>query len=325
MIARWVECGAGDMNDPLVRVAGVDIGTLTCRLLIATVAPGRRLTELYAERRITRLGEGLQRNGMLMPAAMARVIETLRDWRAVLDTHHLDGEVAVATSAVRDAKNRDEFLAQATREAGFAVEVISGEEEARRTMLGMRAGLPPGISGVVGLDIGGGSTEFILDRPGHDPVIRSIELGVVRLTERVPLLDPPNAAQIQAMRDLVGSHIREVAQKLGTLEGTTLAGTAGTITTLAAMAQRLSAYEGTRIHNYRLGLGTIRELECEILSRTTAQRTGLPGLEAGREDVIVAGTLILRGVMECLGFTECLVSDWGLREGLVIDLAARLA
>ncbi len=305
-------------------LAGIDIGTLTCRLLIGRVSAEGRLTEVHADRRILRLGEGVDRDHLLRPAAMARVLEVLRDWRSVMLTHRVDGHVAVATSAVRNARNREEFLGRVKQEVGFDVEVISGEEEARRTMLGIRSGLPAGISDILGLDIGGGSTEFILDRPGRAPVIRSIEIGVVRLTERLFTQDPPTADEVQAARELIRKETEQATIALGGRDGVTLVGTAGSITTLAAMAQKLPAYEPARIHNYRLGLETIRGLERELLGRTKAQRRGMPGLEAGREDVVIAGTLILRGVMETLGFTEGLVSDWGLREGVVLDLAARL-
>jgi exopolyphosphatase/guanosine-5'-triphosphate,3'-diphosphate pyrophosphatase len=305
-------------------LAGIDIGTLTCRLLISRVSAEGRLTEVHADRRILRLGEGVDRDRLLRPEAMARVIETLRDWRSVMIRHKVDGHLAVATSAVRNARNREEFLGRVKQEVGFDVEVISGEEEARRTMLGIRSGLPAGVSDILGLDIGGGSTEFILDRPGRAPVIRSIEIGVVRLTERLLTHDPPTADEIRATCELVRKETEQSAASLGSLDGVTLVGTAGTITTLAAMAQKLPAYVPARIHNYRLDLDTIRRLEREVLGWTKAQRRGMPGLEAGREDVIVVGTLVLRGVMETLGFTEGLVSDLGLREGVVLDLAARL-
>ena len=305
-------------------LAGIDIGTLTCRLLIGRVSEEGRLTEVYADRRILRLGEGVDRDRLLRPAAMARVIETLRDWRSVMTKHRVDGHLAVATSAVRDARNREEFLGRVKQEVGFDVEVISGEEEARRTMLGIRSGLPAGVSDILGLDIGGGSTEFIRDRPGRAPVIRSIDIGVVRLTERLLTQDPPAADEIQAARELIRKETEQATRAIGERDGVTLVGTAGSITTLAAMAQKLPVYEPARIHNYRLGLETIRELERELLGRTKAQRRGMPGLEAGREEVIVAGTLILRTVMETLGFTEGLVSDLGLREGVLLDLAARL-
>jgi exopolyphosphatase/guanosine-5'-triphosphate,3'-diphosphate pyrophosphatase len=305
-------------------LAGIDIGTLTCRLLIAEVTGRSRLTELHSERRILRLGEGLERGGTLTPTAISRVIGTLQDWRAVINRNRVDGESVVATSAVREAANREEFIGRVKQAAGFDVEVISGEEEARRTMLGIRSGLPAGVSAILGLDIGGGSTEFILDLPGKAPVVRSIRLGVVRLTERSLTHDPPIPAELKEATQLIGVAAETVRAAFGNLAGTTLVGTAGTITTLAAMAQRLPVYDGARIHNYELTLNTIRGLEEKILRRTKAERRGMPGLEAGREDVIAAGSLILRRVMETFGFTSCLVSDLGLREGVVIDLAARL-
>lgn len=305
-------------------LSGIDIGTLTCRMLIGRVSGDGRLTEVHSDRRILRLGEGVDRDHLLRPAAMARVIETLRDWRTVINSYHVDAQIAVATSAVRHARNREEFLGRVMQEVGFEVEVISGEEEARRTLLGIRSGLPAGISGMLGLDIGGGSTEFILDRPGHAPIVRSIEIGVVRLTERLLTSDPPTTDQVQSARELIQKETEQIRTMLGELGGTTFVGTAGSITTLAAMAQKLATYEPIRIHNYRLSLDRIKDLEREILSKTVAQRRGMPGLESGREEVVVAGTLILRGVMETLGFSDGLVSDVGLREGILLDLAARL-
>ncbi len=305
-------------------LAGVDIGTLTCRLLVARVAPGRRLEELHTERRILRLGEGVARDRTLRPAAMARVIETLRDWREVIRGCKVEAEAAVATSAVRDAVNQEAFLACVRRETGFAVEVIDGEEEARRTMLGIRSGLPRGIGAILGLDIGGGSTEFIFDRPGQAPLVRSVNLGVVRLTEHRLRQDPPSPEEVRAAVESIARSVEAVRSDFKELDGATLVGTAGTITTLAAMVQRLPAYEPARIHNYRLELDAVRALEQDLLRRRSEERRGLPGLEPGREDVIVAGTLILRGVMEAFGATTCLVSDYGLREGIVLNLAARL-
>src|SRR5213594_2283265 len=305
-------------------LAGVDIGTLTCRMLIARVSETGRLTELRSDRRIVRLGEGVDQNSRLRPDAMDRVISTLMEWRKVIETYPVDRQIAVATSAVRDARNRDEFLGRVKREVGFEVELISGEEEARRTMLGMRSGLPDGVSSILGLDIGGGSTEFILDHPGSASIVRSIDIGVVRLTERMLLHDPPTEIELQAAREVIKKDTEQVRGLLGDLSGTTFVGTAGTITTLAAMAQQLPRYEPARIHNYGLKLATVQKLEQELLSRTKAQRRGMLGLEVGREDVIVARVLILSTVLETLGYAECLVSDLGLREGVLIDLASRM-
>ena len=307
-----------------VPLAGIDVGTLTCRLLVAELAPGRPLKELWSDRRILRLGEGVDRNKRLKDAAVDRVIACLLEWREVITRHQVRACAVVATSAVRDAVNRQEFLDRVRREVGFDVEVIAGDEEARRTLLGVRSGLPGGVADILALDIGGGSTEFILDRPGRPPIIRSIDIGVVRLCERVLRHDPPTVEEVQRARDWVRTEITAAAAGMDRPDGLTCVGTAGTITALAAMAQKLPAYEPARIHNYTLTLPTVRELEQTLLSRTKADRVGLPGLEKNREEVIAAGAIIVRTVMETLGLSQVLVSDLGLREGVLIDLAMRI-
>jgi exopolyphosphatase/guanosine-5'-triphosphate,3'-diphosphate pyrophosphatase len=307
-----------------MRLAGVDIGTLTCRLLIADLPHGGKLKEVRSERRILRLGEGVDQTKQLSIAAMDRVIHCLREWRDVIDGYRVEACTAVATSAVRDAENRDEFLDRVKREAGFEVELISGEEEARRTMLGISSGLPHGVTDVLALDIGGGSTEFILDRPGENPVVRSIDIGVVRLCERLLHHDPPANEEIQQAREWVARETKAAVADMGNYQTATFVGTAGTITSLAAMAQKLPTYEPARIHNYQLQLSTIQEIEQTLLSRKKTDRVGLPGLEKGREEVIAAGAIIIRTIMETLAMTSVLVSDLGLREGVLIDLAKRI-
>ena len=307
----------------MLRLAGIDLGTLTCRLLLADLIRGNPLKELYSERRILRLGEGVDQHKRLSDAAMDRVIQCLCEWRTIIDEYHVDGVTAVATSAVRDATNRETFLQRVKREAGFDIEVIAGDEEARRTLLGIRSGLPDGVTDMLALDIGGGSTEFILDRPGQPPLVRSIDVGVVRLCERILRHDPPTDDERRQAGDWVeretGAAVADMAYQTATFVGT-----AGTITSLAAMAQKLSSYEPARIHNYRLQLATIRELEHTLLSRTKAARIGLPGLERNREEVIAAGVIIISTVMQTLGRTECLVSDLGLREGVLFHLSTLL-
>ena len=306
-----------------MRLAGVDIGTLTCRLLIADLSPGGKLIEVRSERRILRLGEGVDRTKQLSVVAMDRVLQCLKEWREIIDALHVDAMAVVATSAVRDAANRDEFLDSVKREAGFDVELISGEEEARRTMMGIRSGLPVGVADVLALDVGGGSTEFILDSPCQNPVVRSIDIGVVRLCERLLHHDPPTDGEVQQAREWVAKETKAAVAEMGSYQTATFVGTAGTITSLAAMAQKLPTYEPARIHNYRLRLDTIQELEQTLLSRRKADRVGLPGLEKGREEVIAAGAIIIRTVMETLGVSNVLVSDLGLREGVLIELAMR--
>jgi exopolyphosphatase/guanosine-5'-triphosphate,3'-diphosphate pyrophosphatase len=255
---------------------------------------------------------------------MDRVLRCLKEWRGVIDASRVDAVAIVATSAVRDAANREEFLDRVKREAGFEVELISGKEEARRTMLGIRAGLPHGVTDVLALDIGGGSTEFILDCPGLSPIVRSIDIGVVRLCERLLHHDPPTDEEVQQVREWVARETTAAISDMDNYQTATFVGTAGTITSLAAMAQKLSTYESARIHNCRLQLDTIQELEHTLLSRKKAERVGLPGLEKGREEVIAAGTIIIRTIMETLDMSVVLVSDLGLREGVLIDLAKRI-
>jgi exopolyphosphatase/guanosine-5'-triphosphate,3'-diphosphate pyrophosphatase len=177
---------------------------------------------------------------------------------------------------------------------------------------------------MLALDIGGGSTEFILDRPGQKPIVRSINIGVVRLCERLLHHDPPTVGEVEHAHEWVRKETEAAVAGMPRPDGLTFVGTAGTITTLAAMAQRLPAYESARIHNYMLMLDAIRELEQTLLSRKKADRIGLPGLDKGREEVIVSGAIIVRTGMEMLGMASVLVSDMGLREGVLIDLAIRM-
>ncbi|ULA69570.1 MAG: Ppx-GppA domain-containing protein [Nitrospira sp.] len=305
-------------------LAGIDIGTLTCRLEIAAVTSEGHITKLRSDRRILRLGQGVDRDRLLRPDAMERVAATLKEWRQIIDEHQVQATAVVATSAVRDARNREEFLDLIAREAGLQVEVISGEEEARRTMLGIRSGLPAGVMDMLAVDIGGGSTECILDRPGQPAIVRSIDIGVVRLSERVLQSDPPTAEELRQARNWIRNETEAAVATMPVPIGLTFVGTAGTITALAAMAQQLPAYEPARIHNYVLALDEVKRLEAQLLSRSKQQREGLPGLERGREDVIVAGVIILRTMMETLGMEKVLVSDLGLREGVLLELASRL-
>ena len=308
----------------MMRLAGIDIGTLTCRLLIADLLPSGWLREVRSERKILRLGEGVDQTKQLSGAAMDRVLQCLKEWQEMIDASSVDAAAVVATSAVRDAVNRNEFLDRVKRETGFEIELLSGEEEARRTLLGIRSGLPVGVTDILALDIGGGSTEFILDRPGQNPVVRSIDIGVVRLCERLLHHDPPTDEEIRQAREWIARETEAAIADMGNYQTATFVGTAGTITSLAAMVPKLPVYEPARIHNYTLQLDSIQELEQTLLSRKKADRVGLPGLEKCREEVIAAGAIIIRTVMETLGEKQCLVSDLGLREGLLIHLTSKL-
>ncbi|HVG02526.1 MAG TPA: Ppx/GppA phosphatase family protein [Nitrospira sp.] len=305
-------------------LAGIDVGTLTCRLLIAEVFPDGRLREVRSDRRILRLGQDVDRDRRLRSDAMQRVTATLKEWRQIMNDCHVRSFSVVATSAVRDALNREEFLEVARRDAQMEIEIISGEEEARRTMLGIRSGLPHDVADLLALDIGGGSTELILHRLGQPIAARSMDIGVVRLSERILRSDPPTGEEVRQAREWVSNETAAAVKDMLLSTDLTFVGTAGTITSLAAMAQQLPAYEPARIHNYILNLDTVKALEEQLLSKSKTQREDLPGLERGREEVIVAGVIILSKVMETLRMSECLVSDLGLREGVLINLAMRI-
>ncbi len=315
---------AGASTAPPRILAGIDIGTLTCRLEIAEVTSSGHVTKLHSDRRILRLGQGVDRDRVLRADAMARVVATLKEWRQIIDAYQVEATAVVATSAVRDAGNRQEFLNLIAREAGLQVEIISGAEEARRTTLGIRSGLPTGVADMLAVDIGGGSTECILDRPGQPPIVRSIDIGVVRLSERVLQSDPPTTDELRQAHDWVRTETGAAVANMPLPVGLKFVGTAGTITALAAMDQQLSVYDAAKIHNYVLTLDVVTRLEAQLLGRSKQQREGLPGLERGREDVIVAGAIILRTMMETLGMPNVLVSDLGLREGVLLHLANRL-
>ncbi|NKB80997.1 MAG: exopolyphosphatase [Nitrospirales bacterium] len=283
-------------------LAGIDIGTLTCRLLIAQVDGKSRLKTVHSDRRLLRLGEGVDREKYLNADAMARVVTTLSEWQETIQSHQVDATVVTGTSAIRDARNRPTFLQHIAKSTGITVDVLSGEEEAKRTLLGLRSGLPAQIQNFLGLDIGGGSTECMLCQDGEEPRLASVALGVVRLTEQVLHHDPPTPAEIRAAENHILDMAEATIEKIGPMKPCSLVGTAGTITTLSAIAQGLTVYHPARIHGSQLSLSTIRELEAKLLSYTQDERQTIPGLEPGRETVIVAGTIILRCFMEYLGF-----------------------
>ncbi len=299
-------------------IAGIDIGTNTLRLLISEIGK-HHFKEIHSERMITRLGEGLSGSVRLTDNAVARTVSTLRDFRIIIDRYMINEVVVAATSAVREAENRQYFIDLVKKETGFDIEVISGEEEARRTFLGIMRGLDKGIQNIVAIDIGGGSTELIYGR-GSEIISRvSIDLGVVKLTERYIKSDPILPSEFTSMVSEIKEKIRNASLKLGNTAGSILVGTAGSITTLAAIDRKMEAYNPLRINNCNLKLASIRAILSDLVSKSIKQRRTIKGLEPGREDIIVAGAAILITIMEEMGHDSLVVSDYGLREGLIID------
>ena len=315
--------GGQELHGPPVLIAGIDIGTNTLRLLIADIE-GHGLNEVRIERRITRLGEGISRSDNLLPHAIERTIKTLKEFYDIIRLYPVQEVTAVGTSAVRSARNRNRFLRRVQDETGLTIEVISGEEEAQRTFLGIASGLKKGAGDFLILDIGGGSTEFIWGVEDRLSDVHSAPLGVVPLTEAFLLSDPTRPEEVERLSEAVRVSLRKIPFFQGREKSVRLVGTAGTVTTLAAMVQGLNHFDRSKVHNYRLTGLSIDRILSLVLGKTLAERRKLPGLEAGREDVIVAGAVILLRVMELLKVTAVEVSDCGLLEGIVIHHGRRV-
>jgi len=307
-------------------LAGIDIGTNTLRLLIAELGPAL-YREIGSDRRITRLGQDLDRAGVLSREARERSIETLADFSATVKKHAVRQVDAAGTSALRKASNSREFITEVKQRTGLDIRVIPGEEEARLTLLGVSQALrntSPGekspLSSALVLDIGGGSTEVIITHPGGEPIATSLPLGAVYLTERFIHHDPPSGEELERLRRSVREALEQQSALLRPGPACVFAGTAGTITTLAAMDQKLSVYDPDRINRSMLTRSAIEGMVRTLSESTLKERRDIPGLEHGREDIILAGAIVTREIMERFGFATILVSDWGLREGIVFDL-----
>jgi exopolyphosphatase/guanosine-5'-triphosphate,3'-diphosphate pyrophosphatase len=303
--------------------AAIDVGTNTLRLLVAEAVTPDEFAILHEEQEITRLGEGLLPTRLLQDAPRRRSLTVLRRF-ADLARSLKAGEIAsVATSAVREARNGKEFLDETARETGLALRVIDGREEARLTLLGVRHGLRLGLGRVLAIDIGGGSTEFVLARGEGIEGIVSTGLGVVKLTEQYLVSDPPTIGELRRFKEVVGARIDRLRGELPGLEGAQLVGTAGTVTTLAAIDLALVTYDRQKIQGHCLRLARVIELLDRLAALPLRERRGIPGLEPGRADIILAGAAILAVSMERLGHHELQVSDDGLREGILLDLLRR--
>ncbi len=309
-------------------VAGIDIGSNTVRLLIALVDDRGRLTPVEAVQRIVRLGEGMGASPELQPAAMDRAVEVLRQFQSRIVHHQPQIVTVTATSAVREARNRDVFLDRVKTETGLSVEVITGEEEARRTLLGVWGGIAESgraqVDHLLLIDIGGGSTEYVQGRRHLVDGWVSTSLGVVRLTEQLIHHDPPSSGEIQRARDHFHRELSAVAAQFGPLPtGCRLVGTAGTVTTIAVLTCGLERYDPAVVHGMVLPLSAVNEWTERLIHQTVAQRRALPVMESGRADLIVAGSLLLQASMQQWRMNEIVVSDWGLREGIVLEAADR--
>jgi exopolyphosphatase/guanosine-5'-triphosphate,3'-diphosphate pyrophosphatase len=298
------------------RVAAIDFGTNTARLLVADRHPDGSFEPVRVEREIVRMGGGFCREAGLSAEAIQRGSACLARFGKILDGYGLTKPRAVATSAVRDAVNGRDFVERIHRQTGIELSVIDGEREGALTLAGVKAGLDCRHDNLMVFDVGGGSTEYTLAQTGKASFIRSLPLGVVRLTEGKN--SPAEMSEkIDRELDLLAREIA-LSRVAAPDAGTVLVGTAGTATTLAAISMQMATYDYRKVQNTILSIEEIRRIYSLLLPLSLEERVALPGLEKGREDLIIAGILITLHTMERFGFTTFKVSDYGLLEGLIV-------
>ncbi len=300
------------------RYAAIDVGTNTIRVLVAESEDPTTYHPIYEAQVITRLGERLEETGLLSPVAVERTLEVLERYVQTakdLGAHEI---VAVATSAAREAKNRAELLDGALRKAGLDLRVISGEEEAKLTTVGVSHALGSDHPNMLIVDIGGGSTEFTACEQGKITSYASLPMGVVRLTETHFKSDPPSVDEREAAAASIRARLLQLPPSLHHPPGATLVGTAGTPTTLASIDLGLEKYDGARVTGHRLSRDRLHELLNYLCSLPLAERRQLVGLEPARADVIISGTVLMQEITTLFDFDHLTVSDGGLREGLLL-------
>jgi exopolyphosphatase / guanosine-5'-triphosphate,3'-diphosphate pyrophosphatase len=301
-------------------LAAIDLGTNTVRLLVAERDPAPGLVPLWAEQAVTRLGEGLMGRGTLAPAAAERTLAVVRRFRDRARDLGAAEVLLVATAAVRQARDGGEFLARLRAEPGVRPRAVSGEEEAGLTLLGASWGLGAVAGTFALLDIGGGSTEVLVADGTRVLGAVSLALGVVQLVERFFAHDPVEAAELAACRAYVDARFRDEAWgRIRPLRPAILVATAGTPTTLAMLDLGLPAYDPARVQGHRLSARAIDRLTARLAAIPLAERARTPGLEPGRADVIVPGAVVLAAALAGLGLPAAVVSDAGLREGILLD------
>jgi exopolyphosphatase/guanosine-5'-triphosphate,3'-diphosphate pyrophosphatase len=286
----------------MTRVAAVDCGTNSIRLLIADAARQDgtySLNDVVREMRVVRLGQGVDATGELAQEALDRTFAAAADYASTIRDHGASQVRFVATSATRDAANRQVFVDGIRELLGVEPEVISGDEEAALSFAGASSVLPSrGQEPVLVVDLGGGSTEFVLGNASGVIAAKSVDIGCVRMTERHLLSDPPTAEEIAAAEADVDAAISQAALTVPLERTAAVVGVAGSITTITAHALRLPAYSPAAIHGTELSITVIREAASDLLRMTRAERAGLPYMHPGRVDVIGAGALVWRRVLE---------------------------
>lgn len=303
------------------KFGSIDIGSNTVRLLIMEADDTGRFTEVASEKVICRLGEGINSGKRLLPHRIDLTLEVLQQFRDKCREH---GDIplrVVATSAVREAANRDEFVRLARERVGMDVQVISWEEEARLTVEGVFWKLPPSGKTLI-FDIGGGSTEYIFSHDKQVHAFAGTSLGVVRLTEQFITQHPVDPTEIENLTNHVREELKQVRTRLGDPHPSVLIGTAGTVTTLAAIDRKIFPYDPEKIHGQTLPLKNIQRLFEDLKSKSLEERLAVPSLERGREDLIIAGTTLVLETMAAFDCSQLTVSEYSLREGILLQAFA---
>ncbi len=300
------------MTDP---VAVVDCGTNSTRLL---VTDGTR--DRFRETRITRLGGGVDRTGRLDPAGIDRTVEVLAAYRDLAAEHGATTMRAIATSASRDAANRDEFFERAGDALGTRLELLAGDDEARYAFAGATRDLDPARGPFCVVDLGGGSTEFAVGTERLEKVL-SVDMGSVRFTERYVESDPPLPEELVACLSVAEAHLSDVLREIPeVVETATWIGVAGTITTVAAVEIGLATYDPDRIHGFELSRPALEDVYRTLVTESLADRVHNPGLQAERAEVIVGGVAILAQIVRTFGIDPLVVSERDLLDGLAAEL-----
>lgn len=302
-------------KDRTVIVASIDCGTNSVRLLITD---GQNQIERLM--RITRLGQGVDATGMLDPEAIERTLSVLREYKEVIDQNNVQKIRMAATSASRDAKNRDDFFNAAERILGVRPELLSGEEEGRLSFLGATADLDLSLGPFLVCDIGGGSTEFVYGTENAEQTI-SVDMGCVRMTEAWLLSDPPLPEELSQALSVIEIHLDDVLREVPDApQAKTFVGLAGTVSNTAMVEQGMPEYDRDKVHHFVLTKAAVEDVFRTLATESVEERKFNPGLEPQRADVIVGGLCVLVMIMRRFGFSECVVSEADILDGLAMSL-----
>ncbi len=298
-----------------MNIASIDIGTNTILLLIVEINNNRITKILHDEQVIARLGKGVDKDKTILPETFQRALSFLQEYKKTCDKFQVEKIIAVGTSALRDAKNRDEFCVFIQQHAGISIEILSGDEEAQWTYRGGIFEFEQQSNNFTVIDIGGGSTEIIFGNKNSINNKISLNIGCVRITERFLHSSPPSAEELDSAKKFITEELQKIS--LTKIPSLTI-GVAGTVTTLAALEQQLLHYEREKISGYELSYNTISTIYNSLKTKTLEEIKQIPQISAGRADIFLAGILILLTFMEKTATQKITVSDWGLRYGVIL-------